>query len=96
MLLLGYHDNNDNEQEGLNNIWLIGYHCMKSVRIWSFSDPYFPAFELNTERYGVFSAYSAWAREFPNMDTFHSVYLIIESSKAAREPPWPWYYVIDI
>ena len=28
-------------------------HCVKSVRIWSFSGPYFPAFGLNTERYGV-------------------------------------------
>ena len=27
--------------------------CIKSVRIWSYSDPYFPAFGLNTERYGV-------------------------------------------
>ena len=27
-------------------------HCMKSVRIQSFCGPYFPAFGLNTERYG--------------------------------------------
>ena len=27
---------------------------MKSVRIRSFSGPYFPAFALNTERYGIF------------------------------------------
>ena len=26
---------------------------LKSVRIWSFSDPYFPTFELNKKRYGV-------------------------------------------
>ena len=26
-------------------------HCLKSVRIWSFSGPYFPEFGLNTERY---------------------------------------------
>ena len=25
------------------------FHCMKSVRIPSFSDPYFPAFGLNTQ-----------------------------------------------
>ena len=33
-------------------------HCMKSVRIWSFSSPYFPAFGLNkrdTEYLSVFS-----------------------------------------
>ena len=28
-------------------------HCVKSVRIQSFSGPYFPVFGLNTERYGV-------------------------------------------
>ena len=28
-------------------------HCVKSVRIRSFSGPYFSAFGLNTERYGV-------------------------------------------
>ena len=26
---------------------------MKSVRIWSYSDPYFPIFGVNIERYGV-------------------------------------------
>ena len=25
-------------------------HCVKSVRIWSFSSPYFPAFGLNTDQ----------------------------------------------
>ena len=25
-------------------------HCLKSVRIWSYSDPYFPAFGLNTDQ----------------------------------------------
>ena len=29
-------------------------HCVKSVRLRSFSGSYFPAFGLNTERYGVF------------------------------------------
>ena len=28
-------------------------HCVNIVRIQSFSDPYFPAFGINTERYGV-------------------------------------------
>ena len=28
-------------------------HCVKSVRIQSFSGPFFPAFGLNKERYGV-------------------------------------------
>ena len=26
-------------------------HCLKRVRIWSDSGPYFPAFGLNTERW---------------------------------------------
>ena len=33
---------------------LIYSHCVKSVRIRSYSGPYFPAFGLNTERYGVY------------------------------------------
>ena len=32
-------------------------HCVKSVRIRSFSGPYFPAFGLNTERYEVSLCY---------------------------------------
>ena len=28
-------------------------HCIKSVRIRSYSGPYFPAFGMNTERYGI-------------------------------------------
>ena len=33
--------------------WHNIYHCEQSVRIRSYSDPYFPAFRLNTERYSV-------------------------------------------
>ena len=28
--------------------------CVKSLLIWSYSGPHFPAFGLNTERWGVF------------------------------------------
>ena len=28
-------------------------HCVKSVRIWSYSGPHFPEFGLNTERYSL-------------------------------------------
>ena len=31
------------------------FHCVRSVRIRSFSGPYFPTFGLKTERYSVFS-----------------------------------------
>ena len=34
------------------------FHCIKSVRIWSYSGPHFPAFGLIT----------------PNTDTFHAVF----------------------
>lgn len=32
---------------------MISYHCVKSIRIGSFAGPYFPAFKLNKDRYGV-------------------------------------------
>ena len=34
--------------------FLYDTHYVKSVRIWSFSGPHFPAFGLNMERYSVF------------------------------------------
>ena len=39
---------------------------MKSVQIWSFSGPYFPAFGLNTGKYGP--------EKTPYLDTFHAVF----------------------
>ena len=53
-------------------------HCVKSVRIRSYSDPYFPTFGLNTERYGVSlriqSKYGKIrTRITPNTDTFYAV-----------------------
>ena len=51
---------------------------IKSVRIWSYSGPYFPTFRLNTERYGVSLRIQSecgkiQARITPNTDTFHTV-----------------------
>ena len=43
-----------------------GKHCIKSVRIRSYTGSYFPAFGINTERYGV----------APNTDTFHLVKML--------------------
>ena len=53
-------------------------HCVKGVRIRSYSGPYFPAFGLNTERYSVsFRIHSECAkirtRITPNTDTFYAV-----------------------
>ena len=33
--------------------WFVNKHCVKSVRIRSFSNPYFPRFKLITERYSI-------------------------------------------
>ena len=57
------------------------FHCVKSVHIWSFSDPYFPAFGLNTERYSVFLRLQSECgkirtRKTPNTDTFYAVFTI--------------------
>ena len=47
-------------------------HCMKSVRIQSYSGPYFPAFRLNTV--GIQSECGKiWTRITPITDTFYAV-----------------------
>ena len=53
-------------------------HCVKSVRIRSFSGPFFPAFGLNMEGYSVslriqFESGKVRTRKTPNTDTFHAV-----------------------
>ena len=68
-------EENDNIDDQVS-VWL-AYHCVKSVRILSFSGPYFPAFGLNTDKYFlslcIQSKYGT--RNTPNTDTFHSVYV---------------------
>ena len=53
-------------------------HCVKSIRIWNYSGPYFPLFGLNTERYGVSLHIQSECgkmriRTNTNTDTFHAV-----------------------
>ena len=55
-------------------------HCVKSVRIQSYSGPHFPTFELNTERYRVsprIGISPKWGkmrtRITSNTDTFHAL-----------------------
>ena len=53
-------------------------HCVKSVRIRSFSGPSFPAFGSNMERYGVFirsyfECGEIRSRKTLNTNTFHAV-----------------------
>ena len=53
-------------------------HSMNSVRIRSFSGPYFPAFGQNKERYSLCLCIQSkcgkiWTRKTPNTDTYHAV-----------------------
>ena len=52
--------------------------CVKSVRIRSYSSPYFPAFGLNTKRYSVSLRIQSECGEIrtrltPNTNTFYKV-----------------------
>ena len=60
----------------MNLAWRV--HCVKSVRIRSFSCQYFPTFGLNTRRYSVSLRIQSECgtirtRKTPNTDTFHAV-----------------------
>ena len=68
-------------------------HYLKSVRIRSFSSPNFPAFGLNTEKYGVSLRIQSkcgkiQARKTPNTDTFHA------ASNSSTINWWPWSSVL--
>ena len=56
------------------------HHCVKSVRIRSYSGPHFPAFGLNSERYGVSLRIQSecgkmLTRITANTDTFNATHL---------------------
>ena len=56
------------------------FHCVKSVRIWSYSSLHFSAFRLNTERYWVSLCIQSKCgkmrtRITPNMGTFYAVFI---------------------
>ena len=53
-------------------------HCVKTIRIRSYSGLHFPGFGMNTERYRVFLPIQSYfkktgTRITPNTDTFHAV-----------------------
>ena len=62
----------------LDHSWILFYkHSVKSVRIRSYSCPYFPAFKLNTERYFLSLRIQSECgkirtRMTPNTDTFYA------------------------
>ena len=60
------------------------WHCVKSVRIWSYSGPYFPAFGLNTERYRMSIRIQTKCGKMQtiitaNTDTFHAVWSMLDT-----------------
>ena len=59
----------------------LNLHCVKSVRIQSYSGPYFPAFGLNKGRNGVslpiqFECGEIQTRITPNTNIFHAVRIL--------------------
>ena len=57
---------------------VLNLRCVKNVRIRSYSGPHFPAFGLNTERYGVsprnqFECGKRRTKITPNTATFYAV-----------------------
>ena len=85
-----------NRKHLINLICADSLHLMnsrlKSVRIWSFSEPYFPAFGVTTERHGVSLRIQSGrgkiqARKTSNTDTFHALELSIKVSRGLVETP---------
>ena len=71
-------------------MYLAVYHCVRSVCIRSYSGPYFHAFGLNMERYGVsLRIQSEYAkigtRITPNKETFHVVHVFNEKTITSKE-----------
>ena len=75
------------------------YHCVKSVRIESYSGPYFPAFGPNTKRYSVSLRSQSKrgkirTRITPNTDSFYAVYspnrMIISEAHDMQGPNDSW------
>ena len=71
-------------ESGKNKRRLITNHSVKSVRIWSFSGPYFPTVWLNTERYGAsFRIQSECGKirtsKTPKTDTFRAMNTSVSS-----------------
>ena len=63
-------------------------HCVKNVRVWRFSGPYFPAFGLNTERISVkgFEKYT-----FPILGYLWSFFVYNKSKKKIKVQHLQWH-----
>ena len=74
-------------------IVVLDWHCVKNVLIRSFSGAYFPAFGLNTEKYGLFLRIQSEcrkirARKTPNANTFHAVWTSVSHASMS----WTGFY----
>ena len=66
------------------------YRYVKNVRIWSFTDPHFPAFGLNMEIYSVNLRIQSECRKMrtrktPNKDTIHAVLQQIDNGLSVHQ-----------
>ena len=64
-----------------SDVFLIHIDCVKIFRIWSFSDPHFPALRLNWEIYSVNLRIQSKCRKMrsgktPTMDALYAVILL--------------------
>ena len=71
--------------------------CVKSVRIWSYSGPHFPAFGMNTERYEVSLGIQSECEKMrtritPNTDTFYVMKFGINKELAISRQPRTIYH----
>ena len=71
-------ENNQTKKLSKKKLNILQLHYVKSVRIRSFSGPYFSAFGLNTERYGLSLLIQSECgkirtRKTWNTDIFHAV-----------------------
>ena len=74
-------------------------HCVKGVRIWSYSGPHFSAFGVNTERYSVSLLIQSKCgkmriRITPNMDTFYAVESQNLQVKSYQEFRYRWWRIL--
>ena len=72
-------------------MFLSQLHCVKSVRIWSYSGPHFPVFGLNTERYSLRTQSECGkmrTRVTSNTDTFYAMLMFNFASMQILQ--WGW------
>ena len=77
------------------------HHCVKRVRIRSYSGPYFPAFGLNMERYSVSLRIHSECGKIqtiitPNTDTFYAVHITHPNSLCSFATSLLWLCIVEL